>query len=130
MTIDPIGRPSTPSLVADALSQMTTLFETEIRLVRTEVSEKISAALRAVVVMLVAAVLLLAALVLLLIGVVNLLIALGIAPYLAYFIVGVVIAVGGGIAIYLALGTFSNLTPQRTLSQLGKDADIVKDQVR
>ena len=54
MTYETPGRPSTPSLFADALSQMTVLFETEIRLVRTEVSEKISYAIKAVVALLVA----------------------------------------------------------------------------
>ena len=62
MTFETPGRPSTPSLFADALSQMTVLFETEIRLVRTEVSEKISYAIKAVIALLVAAVLALAGL--------------------------------------------------------------------
>lgn len=132
MTFDPVGRPSTPSLVADALSQMTTLFETEIRLVRTELGEKISAAFRAVAVMLVSAVLMLAALFLILIGIVELLIRLGVEGYLAYFIVGVGIAALGGIAIYFSLQTLSaaNLTPRRSLTQIGKDAAVVKEQVR
>lgn len=132
MNSEATGRPSTPALFADALSQITTLFETEIRLVRTELSEKISTAVRAVVVMLVAAVLLLAAMFLLLIGIVEVLIALGLSAWLAYFIVGIVIAVCAGVAIYFALKQLSadNLAPRRTFSQLGKDADVVKEQVR
>jgi len=54
MTNEATGRPSTPALFADALSQMTSLFETEIRLVRTELSEKISTAFRAIAVLLAA----------------------------------------------------------------------------
>ena len=50
----------------------------------------------------------------------------------AYFIVGVAIAVIGGIALYVALNKLSsdNLMPKRSLNQLGKDADIVKEQVK
>ncbi len=131
MTNEATGRPSTPALFADALSQMTSLFETEIRLVRTELSEKISAAFRAIAVMLASAVLLLAALFIILIGVVQLLIAFGLPAWGAYFLVGVVIAVIGGVALYFALNTLSadNLMPRRSLTQLGKDAEIVKEQV-
>jgi len=50
----------------------------------------------------------------------------------AYFIVGVVIAVVGAIALYIALNRLStdNLMPKRSMNQLGKDADIVKEQVK
>ena len=132
MTVEPTGRPSTPSLFADALSQMTTLFETEIRLVRTEISEKISTALRAVIVLLVAAVLLLVGLFIILFGVVQLVIYFGVIYWLAYFIVGGAFAVIGAIALYIGLNRLSadNLMPKRTIKQLGKDADVVKEQVK
>ena len=127
MTFETPGRPSTPSLFADALSQMTVLFETEIRLVRTEISEKISFALKAVVALLVAAVLGLAGLFIVLIG-----IALGVVTWLAYFIVGIVIAAIGGVAALFGMRRLSaeNLMPARSMDQLGKDATIVKEQVR
>ena len=132
MTVETQGRPSTPSLFADALSQMTSLFETEFRLVRTEISEKISQAIRAVIVLLVAAVLLLAALFIILFGLVQLVIYFGVIPWLAYFIVGGVIAVVGAIALYVALNRLStdNLVPRQTIDQLGKDAGVVKEQVK
>lgn len=126
------GRPSTPALFADALSQMTALFETELRLVRTEVGEKLSAAVRAVVVIVVAAVFLLAALVLLLVGLVQVLIAYGMVPWQAYLAVGVFIAVVGIIALLVAIRQFSadRLMPKQSFSQLSKDADVVKETVR
>ena len=132
MSFETPGRPSTPSLFADALSQMTTLFETEIRLVRTEISEKISAAIRAVVFLLVAAVLLLVGLFIILFGIVQLVIYLGVVPWLAYFLVGGVLAVIGAIVLYVALNKLSadNLMPKRSMDQLGKDATIVKEQVK
>ena len=132
MSFETPGRPSTPSLFADALSQMTTLFETEIRLVRTEISEKISAAIKAVVFLLVAAVLMLVGLFIILFGIVQLVIYLGVVPWLAYFLVGGVLAVIGGIVLYVALNRLSadNLMPKRSMDQLGKDATIVKEQVK
>lgn len=132
MTNDATGRPSTPALFAEALTQMTSLFETEIRLVRTEVGEKISAAVRAVVVVLVSAVLLLAALFLILVGAVEFLITLGLEPWQAYGLVGGIVAFVGAIALFFALRTLSadNLMPRRIMAQLGKDAAIVKEQVK
>ena len=132
MTTDQYGRPSTPALFADALAQMTSLFETEIRLVRTEVSEKISSAVRAVIVIAVAAVLLLVGLFILLFGIVQLVIFFGIMPWLAYFMVGGAFILIGGVALLFALRRLSsdNLMPKRSLSQFGKDADVVKEQVQ
>ena len=132
MTFETPGRPSTPSLFADALSQMTVLFETEIRLVRTEISEKISFALKAVVALLVAAVLGLAGLFIILFGIVQVVIALGVVTWLAYFIGGIGIAGIGGVAALFGMRRLSaeNLMPARSMDQLGKDATIVKEQVR
>ena len=132
MTFETPGRPSTPSLFADALSQMTVLFETEIRLVRTEISEKISFALKAVIALLVAAVLALAGLFIILFGIVQVVIALGVVTWLAYFIVGVVIAGIGGLAALFGIRRLSadNLMPAKSMDQLGKDATIVKEQVK
>ena len=132
MTIESTGRPSTPSLFADALAQMTSLFETEIRLVRTEVSEKISSALRAVVIIAVAAVLLLVGLFIVLFGIVQLVIFFGFVAWQAYFMVGGAFVIVGGLAMLVAVRRLSagNLMPKRTLSQLGKDAEVVKEQVK
>ena len=132
MTNDTIGRPSTPALFADAMAKMTTLFETELRLVKTEIGEKISTAIHAVIVIAVAAVLMLAALILLLIGAVEVLIAFGMVRWAAYVLVGVVIALIGGVALYIASRQLSSdkLMPSRTFDQLGKDADALKEQVR
>lgn len=132
MTHDATGRPSTPSLFADALTQITILFETELRLAKTEIGEKISIAVNAIVVMLVAAVLLLAALFLVLVGFVELLVTYGLLPWQAYFSVGIGIAVCAAIAIAIGLRKLSvdRMMPQRTLSQIGKDVTVVKEQVQ
>ena len=128
---DITGRPSTSSLIADAMAQMARLVESEIRLVRTEISEKVSAAVKAVAVIAVSAVVLLAAVALLLIGVVHLLIFFGLQPFAAYFVVGGGAAVIGGIAVFLAVRQLSpsGLTPRRSINQLGKDAKAIKEQM-
>ena len=132
MSEHPTARPATTALFADALSQMTTLFETEIRLVRSEISEKITQAVIAVATLAVAAVLLVAALIFLLQSVVELLIAYGWRPAAADALVGVIIAVIGAIAIVIAKKSLepAHLAPSRSLSQLGKDARVLKEQVK
>ncbi len=126
------GRPSTPGLFADALGQMTTLFETEIRLLRSELGEKVTQAVTAVATMVVSALLLFVALILLLEGVVQLLIAFGLQPWAANFVVGGVIAVVGVAAVLIARRGLSAkaLAPSRSVTQLGKDVRVVKEQVR
>ena len=126
------GRPSTPSLFADALGQMTTLFETEIRLLRSELGEKITQAVVAAATMVASALLLFVALILLLEGVVQLLIAFGLQPWAANFIVGGVIAVVGIAAVLIAKRGLSAkaLAPSRSVAQFGKDVRVVKEQVR
>jgi hypothetical protein len=126
------GRPPTTSLFAEALAQMTTLFETEIRLVRSEISEKITQAVMAVAALAVSAVLFVAALFLILQGIVELLIAWGMRPFLADFLVGVVIAVIGVVALFMAKNRLSpsNLAPSRSIHQLGKDAQVLKEQAK
>ena len=131
MINDATGRPSTPSLVADAISQLGRLVETEIRLVKTELGEKISEAVRAVVMLLVSAVLLVAALIFILQGIVDLLVYFGLQPFAAAFAVGVVIAVVAGVFVWIALRSVSaeHMTPKRSLGQIGKDAHVIKDHV-
>lgn len=125
------GRPSTSSLIAEAMAQMARLVETEIRLVRTELGEKVTAAVQALAVVAVSTVLLLASIILLLIGLVHLLIFFGLLPFMAYFAVGFVAIILGGLAVYLALSrlTPSGLAPKRTMSQIRKDARTIKEQV-
>ncbi len=132
MTDNTLNRPSTPSLLADALTQITTLFETEIRLVRSEISQKITVAITSVAVLVAAAVLMVAALIFLLQGIVELLIYYGWRPFAADFLVGVVIAVVAIVAVFMAKKglSASTLAPTRSLHQIGKDAHLVKEQVK
>ena len=74
----------------------------------------------------------LAGLFIILFGLVQLVIYLGVIYWLAYFVVGGAIAVIGAIALYVALNRLStdNLMPKQSIDQLGKDAGVVKEQVK
>ena len=127
MTID-TERPSTPSLIGDAIRQATQLFTTEISLVRLEATEKLTLALASVVSLVVAAVFIIVALIFLLQGLVELLIAKGLAAFVASFAVGGGIALLALIAIAVAARNLSltRLKPTRTLGQVEIARDLVK----
>ena len=59
-------------------------------------------------------------------------IALGVVAWLAYFIVGIVIAGIGGLVALFGIKRLSadNLMPKQSIDQLGKDATIAKEQVK
>src|SRR6266849_774019 len=94
---------STPHLFVDAVSQLAGLFRTEIRLVRTELSEKVSKAVNAVGLLSAAVVLLLAALIVLLQGAVAWLVIAGLQPHWAAFLVGAVVGIIGVGLLFIAL---------------------------
>lgn len=128
MTID-TGRPTTPSLIGDAIRQATQLFTTEVALVRLEATEKLTLALASVVSLVVAAVFIIVALIFLLQGLVELLIAKGgLAAFVASFAVGGGIALLALIAIAVAARNLSlaRLKPTRTLGQVATARDLVK----
>lgn len=112
---------STPELFGDAISLVTDLFRTEVKLARAEIGEKASQAVSGAIVAVVGAILLLSALVLLLAAAVDWIVTLGFARYLAGLMVGGGVAVLGLILLLVAVGRLkpANLAPRRTLGQLG-----------
>jgi hypothetical protein len=125
-------RPSTASLLGEALSHTSRLVGAEIQLLRVEISDKLSTAVKAVVGMVVAAVFLIAAMIFLLQGLVALLVGFGLAVSTANFAVGGAIAVIAAIAIVVALRSLSpaKLTPSRTLRQMHENTELVKGGTR
>jgi hypothetical protein len=123
---------STPHLFVEAVAQMAGLIRTEIRLARTELSEKVAKAVNAVGLLSGAIVLLFAALVLLLQGAVAWLVVAGMEPHWAAFLVGAAVGIIGLVLLFTALSALkvSNLTPDRTLDQVGKDMAVAKEIVR
>ena len=127
-----MARPSTASLLGEALSQTSRLVGAEIQLVRVEISDKLSIAVKAVVAIVVAAVFLIVAMIFLLQGVVALLVGFGLAMSTANFAVGGAIAVLAAIAIFVALRSLSpsKLKPSRTIRQMHENTDLMKGRPR
>ena len=125
---DPIDRPSTPSLIGDAIRQATALVATEVALVRLEAGEKLTLALASIVSLFAAAVFIIVALIFLLQGLVEFLVAKGLAPFVASGAVGAGIAFVALIAVIVAARNLrmSRLKPTRTLRQVETARDLVK----
>lgn len=123
---------SVPELFTDLISQVTTLFRTETRLARAEMSEKIGHAGRGVAMIVAGAVLLIPALVVLLQAAVVALIDAGYQAHWAALMVG-----GAALVIGLLLALtgvnrlkVKHLTPHKTIEQLQTDAAFARNQVR
>ncbi len=123
---------SIPELFTDALNQFTTLVRKEIQLARTEVSTKLSQAAVGIAMMAGSAVVMIAALVLLLIALATWLVALGVSEPVADLIAGVLgVLISAGLAwAGLKRLKAENLTPERTIEQLQRDAAVAKEQVK
>jgi uncharacterized membrane protein YqjE len=130
MDATPGPRQPTLGLISDVFSQVTSLFQTELHLLRAEMNEKIALVVRSIVLLMVAAVLMLAALFLLLQALVGWLVMLGLAPPLAALAVGGGILLVGLIAALIAARALSpkSLAPRRSLDQLSREARALKGQ--
>lgn len=124
--------PSLPNLFSDVLSQLTNLFRTELRLFKTELSEKITSATTAAGMIVAGAVLAIGGLYLFLQGIVLLLVSFGMPSQWATFLVAVVVGLVGYLIIRKGLGSLSaaNLAPERTMQSLNRDAAVAKEQVQ
>jgi uncharacterized membrane protein YqjE len=130
MVDDP--KPSIGGLFSEALDQTTHLVRTEIRLARAELSEKLSATVRASGIAAAGGAILLGALYLFLLFFVRLLVAFGIAEHWATLIVAIASAVIGYAVLRAGLSTLSadSITPTRTTQSLEKDAAMAKEVAR
>jgi hypothetical protein len=119
-------------LFGDLSRQMSTLVRQEIDLARTEVTTKAGAASRNVALIGVGGALAYAGVLVLLAAVVLGLVQLGLDPWLAAVLVGVVVAAIGGALVWRGrdgLGT-TELAPRRTIETLKDDADWAKEQIK
>ena len=126
--MDETDRPSTPSLIGDAIRQASSLFSAEIQLARLEATEKLTLALASLVSIIGAAIFIIVALVFLLQGLVALLVHFGWAAFAASFAVGGGIALLALIAIVIAARNLSaaRLKPDRTIRQVQQASEIVR----
>jgi hypothetical protein len=122
---------SIPQLLGDFTSDVTTLLRKESQLVRAEFSEKLQKIARAGGEVAAGAVFLLAALIILLQALVMLLSKV-MDPALAAGLVGIAVGVMGLVMLRAGMKAANpqNLTPDRTMRQVGKDAQLAKEQVK
>jgi hypothetical protein len=120
------------NLITDVIGDAAHLFQTEIRLIRTEINEKIARLANGGTLVAVGAVAGLAAVFLLLQAIVRWLVVAGLPDEWGYLIVGLLVA--GLAAALLMKGIHNvkstNLMPDRTLDQLKADFATVKEHVQ
>jgi hypothetical protein len=123
---------SLKDLLADLTESITTLFRQEIQLARAETSEKITQVGVAIGAIAGGAILALAALIVLLQALVIGITEAGVPAGWASLIVGVVVAVIAYVLIHKGTNDLkaSSLAPDRTMSSLKRDAQVVKEQAR
>lgn len=124
---------SIPDLLGDLVDQTSTLVRKEVQLARAEFSEKLATMGAAAASLAVGGVLLLAALIVLLQAVVAALVEYAhLSATVSALIVAVVVALIGYSVLRGGLSRLkaSNLTPDRTVAQLSRDAEVAKEQVR
>ncbi|TCZ54987.1 phage holin family protein [Roseicella aquatilis] len=123
---------SVGDLFGSVIGQISTLFRKEVQLARAELGEKLGDAAGAVTPIAAGGGLLLGALILLLFALVSLLVSFGIATGWSQLIVGLVAALLGYGLIRSGLSHLkaSNLVPNRTATQLSRDAQVAKEQVQ
>lgn len=135
MSVNPDVNPDTrsvPTLVGDLINQATTLVQTELRLFRAEISEKISQAEKGALAIVAGAICLLAALLVLLQALIVALAELGLGAGWSALLVGAAVAIIGAILIKTGSSSLdpSNLVPERTQEQLRRDAQVAKEQIQ
>jgi hypothetical protein len=124
-------RPLT-SLFTDTVSELTHLFQTEIRLVRAEINEKVSRAANSGALIGAGAIILLPAIFILLMAIVRWLAVAGLPDQWGFLLVGLVVA---GVGVGLLMKGINNLkgsalVPRRTIEQVRADVSMAKEQVR
>lgn len=134
MTVEHDPRDARPvsSLFSDLVTQVTTLFRTEMRLLRTELSENFGRVSNGAIEIAAGAALLLAALIVLMLALAHALSELGLGLGWASLIVGLGVAAVGGLLVKRGKDNISTdaLTPDRTARQLSKDVNLAAEEVR
>lgn len=124
-------RPGVVTLLTAAMSQSADLVQTELRLARAEVSEKMAALRVGLAMMVIGAIFLIAALGMVLQALVSVLIAADVSPPVAILLVA-----GGAGVIGLVMFLMGQkrlapeeLVPERTLTSLSRDGRMMKESV-
>jgi uncharacterized membrane protein YqjE len=124
-----LRRPGVITLATAAVSQTADLVQTEFRLARAELAEKMSTLRGALVMMVLGAIFLIAALGMILQALVSVLINAGLSPPVAILLVAGGAAVVGLVLFLVGQKRLhpAELTPDRTLDALSRDSRMVKE---
>jgi putative superfamily III holin-X len=124
-----LRRPGVVTLLTAAFAQSADLLQTEFRLARAELSEKLAALRGGLVMMAVGAILLIVSLGMLLQALVSALIAAGLSPPAAILLVAGGTAVVGLVLFLMGQKRLSpeTLNPERTIHSLSRDSRMVKE---
>jgi hypothetical protein len=119
------------SLFTDVVSEITHLFQTELRLVRAEMNEKVGRVANSGALIGAGAVILLPAVFILLLAIVRWLAVAGLPEQWGLVIVGGAVALLGVALLMKGINNLkgSALVPQRTIQQVRADVSLAKEQV-
>jgi len=125
-------RSSTIRLVTDALSQIALLFQTELRLVRAELSEKLSQILGKAGMVAIGGIFALVALIFLLQSVVSWLEVAGLADEWGYLLVGLVLAIIAAVLLVKGINALkeTSVVPDRAVHQVRADVATIKEHIQ
>lgn len=120
-----------PELFSDLVEHLSTLFRKELHLAKAEAREKVNQAVGAAASIAIGGVVLLGAFLMLLHSAVAWLVILGLEVQWSTLVVGVVVALIGYVMLRKGINNLkaSNLTPERTVTQLRNDARTAKEQI-
>jgi uncharacterized membrane protein YqjE len=129
MLSQPLRRPGVVTLATAAFSQTADLLQTEFRLAKAELAEKLTALRAGLIMILIGAIFLIAALGMILQALVSILITAGVAPSVAILLVAGAAAVIGLVLFLMGQNRLNSaeLSPDRTLNSLSRDSRMVKE---
>ena len=118
---------SVPELMADALNQFSKLISNEMQLAKAEMSAKVTQAIMGAAFLAIAGIMTIPVLVLALMAFAAWLVTLGWSAPASYLAAAAVGAVISAILTAIGLNRMKNLSPDRTINQLQRDARAVKE---
>jgi putative superfamily III holin-X len=119
------------SLMTRVVSDVAYLLQTEIRLAKAEISEKLSVAANGGTLLGIAAVLFLPGLFILLLAAVRWLEVAGMPTQWGFLLVGVIVTAAAAVLAVLGINRLKqpNLLPQRTIEQVSADLTVAKEHI-
>jgi uncharacterized membrane protein YqjE len=124
-------KPSVVNSITRVLEEIVHLFQTEIRLVRTELNEKMGQLANGGVFIGAAMVLILGGFILFLLAIVQFLVVAGLPEEWGLLLVGILAAAGGGLLLSRGIQTIktTNLVPDRSIDQIRADVATVREHI-